>query len=143
MWLVRTAIVLVAATLVLRHVRRGGDVNADPVGVLQTVAMRYPVVRHEIPVERLGPACDGGDSAACVQLGRGVAATNQAGPMPRCLEQAFYRKACAADDWEGCAALAGGGSEECGPVDVQAIRDSLDRACRRMVFAACDVKVGL
>jgi hypothetical protein len=64
--------------------------------------------------------------------------------MPRCLEQALYRKACAADDWEGCAALAGSiRSEECGPFDIQAIRDSLDRACRRMVFAACDVKVGL
>lgn len=125
------------------HSRRAGP--DDPVAAVALVAMRFPALRADIGIEQHGPACDGGDAAACVALGESYARVRDDGaPLPPCLDHRLFRRACDGRDWRGCVEVARTARRgDCGSADLEQVRDVLDFACKRMVFAACDAKADL
>jgi hypothetical protein len=138
--LVGVGLALGAVALVHRYVRV--DRRRDPVGAVRAVVTRYPPLRSEVPVDRLGPACDGGDAEACTELGIAFASARASIaelPLPQCVEQALYARACDGGHWRGCALLVPG-ADGCGAPDLERVDAVLDRACERLVFAACDAR---
>jgi hypothetical protein len=113
--------------------------QGDPVGVLRAVAMRNPMIRQDLPLDRYGAACDGGDGAACTELGVAWAqvVVMDGIPVPACVDHALFARACEEGHWLGCDHLARGG-DDCGEPDLARAEAVLDRACAGAVFAACD-----
>jgi len=115
------------------------DRTRDPVAVVRELTGRYPMLDVEIPVDRLGPRCDGADAEACTELGLAVAEVRRADevPVPRCLEQALYVRGCDGGHWQGCdLAMKDDGS--CPAPQLERARAVLQFDYDRMVFAACD-----
>ena len=115
------------------------DRTRDPVAVVRELTRRYPMLDVEIPVDRLGPRCDGADAEACTELGVAVAEAHQSDevPIPRCLEQALYVRGCDGGHWRGCD-LALHGDTSCPKPSIERAGAVLQFDCDRMVFAACD-----
>ena len=113
--------------------------TSNPVGVLRSVALRYPMLRADLPVEQFGDGCDQGDGAACTELGLAFQRVrDEAGvPLPSCVDHALYARACDGGHWRGCDLLARH-PRGCGEPDLAWAESVLDRACRGAVFAACD-----
>jgi hypothetical protein len=129
---------LIGVVVVLRYTR--ADARRDPVGAIGAVARRYPALRRDIPLDRLGPACDEGDGEACTELGVAFGdVRNSLGELglPACIEHALFARACDGGHWRGCELLARRG-RECGAPDLERARAVLARACEGLVFAACD-----
>jgi hypothetical protein len=134
--LLTMALALGASVGVYRWARPSA--HGDPVGVLRNVALRYPMVRQDLPLERYGAACDGGDGAACTELGVAYARIAADGfPVPSCVDHALFARACDDGHWRGCDQLVQGG-DGCGEPDLAHVEAVLDRACAGAVFAACD-----
>ena len=127
----------VAAVAAAYHVRV--DKRRDPVGALRVLVVRYPQLRDGIPLDRLGPACDGGDGEACAALAKAVAESRDlvAASLPFCLEHALYVRGCDGGSWRACDMVLhdeGG----CGPPDLERTRRVMQFDCDRSDFAACD-----
>jgi hypothetical protein len=135
--LLGVGLALAAAGGVHRLVRV--DRARDPVGAVRAATLRYPMLRADVPVDRLGPPCDAGDGTACTDLGLALAdARASVGlPLPSCLEEGLFMRGCDGDDWRACDRLVQG-SGECGAPDADRVQAVLEGACDRLVFAACD-----
>jgi hypothetical protein len=120
-----------------RYVHSG---SRDPVAAARLVALRFPQLREDKEVDRLGPACDGGDLGACVELGLNYGGVRETGaPVPPCIDHELYARACDGGEWRGCQEVARTSRRgDCGEADLAHAREVLSAACEHLVFAACD-----
>jgi hypothetical protein len=134
--LLTAAVVLGATVGVYRWARPSA--HGDPVGVLRAMAVRHPMIRQDLPLERYGGACDGGDGEACTELALAWARVVADGiPGPSCVDHALFARACDDGHWRGCERLVRA-DDGCGAPDLAQAETVLDRACSGAVFAACD-----
>jgi hypothetical protein len=145
-------LVLAAAAWVIEHLQPPDPATLadDPIRQIAALAQRHRSLPwRDVPLRRLGPACDHGDPAACADLAfayadvRAVAAEQFDLELP-CADRALLVRACEGGDARSCmflGHLANGG--DCEPRDEDRARALYERACSQGLDAACAMRDAL
>ena len=149
---VMLALMLVALTWLLRRIEPEdpADLTDDPVAQIEVLARQHRSLPwRDVPVRRLGPACNDRDAESCAELAHAYAdvrhlADSHFGIDLPCVDRTLLERACDGDDARGCmflGHLARVGA--CGAGTERRAHGLYDRACRSGLRDACDLRDAL